>query len=65
MNREEQIKIVIECVMNCTTVDQLKVIRRLHAGVGPVQSAIITRTRQLHLEASYKSINAPQAQELK
>ena len=51
--------IVITCVKQCTTIDQLKVLRRLHAGNGPVQSAIITRTRELHQEAIFKSINAP------
>ena len=59
MTNQETLEIVITCVKQCTTIDQLKVLRRLHAGNGPVQSAIITRTRELHQEAIFKSINAP------
>ena len=51
MNNQETQDIVITCVKQCTTIDQLKVLRKLHAGNGAVQSAIITRTRQLHEEA--------------
>ena len=55
MNNQETIDIVITCVKRCTTLEQLKVLRRLHAGIGPVQSAIITRTRELHLAAILKN----------
>ena len=49
MTNQETQDIVITCVKQCTNIDQLKVLRRLHAGNGPVQSAIITRTRELHM----------------
>ena len=55
MTNQETQDIVITCVKQCTTIDQLKVLRRLHAGNGPVQSAIITRTRELHQEAILKA----------
>ena len=48
MTNQETLDIIIACVKRCTTIDQLKVLRRLHAGNGFVQSAIITRTRELH-----------------
>ena len=51
MTNQETQDIVITCVKRCTTIDQLKVLRRMHAGNGAVQSAIITRTRELHMEA--------------
>ena len=49
MTNQETQDIVITCVKRCTTIDQLKVLRTLHRGNGPVQSAIITRTRELHM----------------
>ena len=55
MTDQETLDIIIACVKRCTTFDQLKVLRRLHAGNGPVQSAIITRTRELHMEAILKN----------
>ena len=55
MTNQETQNIVITCVKQCTTIDQLKVLRRLHAGNGAVQSAIITRTRELHMEAILKN----------
>ena len=51
MTNQQTQDIVITCVKQCTTIDQLKVLRRLHAGNGSVQSAIITRTRELHMAA--------------
>jgi len=54
MTNQETQDIVITCVKHCTTIDQLKVLRRLHAGNGTVQSAIITRTRELHMAAILK-----------
>jgi len=54
MTNQETQDIVITCVKHCTTIDQLKVLRRLHAGNGSVQSAIITRTRELHMAAILK-----------
>ncbi len=55
MTNQQTLDIVITCVKQCTTIDQLKVLRRLHAGNGFVQSAIITRTRELHMEAILKN----------
>ena len=49
MTNQETLDIVITCIKRCTTIDQLKVLRKLHAGNSAVQSAIITRTRELHL----------------
>ena len=49
MTDQETLDIIIACVKRCTTIDQLKVLRRLHDGNGAIQSAIITRTRELHL----------------
>ena len=43
--------LVIMRVKQCTNIELLKRLRRLHANNGPVQSAIITRTRELHEEA--------------
>ena len=54
MTNQETLDIVIACVNQCTTIDQLKVLRTLHRGNGPVQSAIITRTRELHMAAILK-----------
>ena len=54
MTNQQTQDIVITCVKHCTTLDQLKVLRRLHAGNGSVQSAIITRTRELHMAAILK-----------
>ena len=54
MTNQETLDIVIACVNQCTTIDQLKVLRTLHRGTGPVQSAIITRTRELHMAAILK-----------
>ena len=42
---------VIARVKQCKNIELLKRLRRLHANNGHVQSAIITRTRQLHEEA--------------
>ena len=54
MTNQETQDIVITCVKQCTTIDQLKVLRVLHRGNGPVQSAIITRARELHMAAILK-----------
>ena len=54
MTNQQTQDIVITCVKQCTTLDQLKVLRTLHRGNGPVQSAIITRTRELHIAAILK-----------
>jgi len=48
MTNQETQDIVITCVKQCTTIDQLKVLQRLHRDNGPVQSAIITRACELH-----------------
>jgi hypothetical protein len=40
--------LVIMRVKQCTNIQLLKRLRRLHANNGPVQSAIITRARELH-----------------
>ena len=55
MTDQQTLEIVITCVKHCTTIDQLKVLRTLHRGNGPVQSAIITRTRELHMAAILKN----------
>ena len=55
MTDQETQDIVITCVKRCTTIEQLKVLRRLHDGNGAVQSAIITRTRELHEAAIAKA----------
>ncbi len=55
MTNQETLDIVIACVNQCTTLEQLKVLRKMHAGNGFVQSAIITRTRELHEEAILKA----------
>ena len=51
-------QLVIMRVKKCKNIELLKRLRRLHAGNGHVQSAIITRTRELHeaaiAEASVK-----------
>ena len=54
MTNQQTLDIVITCVKQCTTIDQLKVLRTLHRGNGPVQSAIITRTRELHMASILK-----------
>ena len=43
--------IVIMHVKRIKNIELLKRLRRMYAGNGPVQSAIITRTRELHEEA--------------
>ena len=50
--------LVITRVKRCNNIELLKRLRRLHAGNGPVQSAIITRTRELH-EAAIAAAEAP------
>ena len=41
-------QLVIMRVKQCKNIELLKRLRRMYAGNGPVQSAIITRTRELH-----------------
>ena len=55
MTGQETLDIVITCVKQCTTIDQLKVLAALHRGNGAVASAIITRTRELHEAAILKN----------
>lgn len=55
MNQQEQNQLVISRVMQCTSIDELKVFRRQYDGNGFVQSAVITRTRQLHEAAIAKA----------
>ena len=43
--------LVIMRVKQCNNIELLKRLRRMYAGNGFVQSAIITRTRELHEEA--------------
>ena len=40
--------LVIMRVKQCKNIELLKRLRRMYAGNGPVQSAIITRTREMH-----------------
>ena len=51
-------QVVITRVKLCTNIELLKRFRRMYAGNGPVQSAIITRTRELH-EAAIAASEAP------
>jgi hypothetical protein len=44
-------QVVITRVKNIKSIELLKRFRRMYAGNGPVQSAIITRARELHEEA--------------
>ena len=56
MTDQETEDIVITCIKRCTTIEQLKVLRKLHAdSTVAVQSAIITRARQLHEAAIAKA----------
>ena len=55
MTNQETQDIVITCVKRCSSIEMLKVLRRLHASNRHVQSAIITRTRELHMEAILKN----------
>ena len=48
---QDPTSVVIMRVKRCKNIELLKRLRRLHANNGPVQSAIITRTRELHEEA--------------
>ena len=58
INNQEPTAIVIMGIKRCKNIELLKRLRRLHANNGPVQSAIITRARELHeaaiAEASVK-----------
>ena len=48
INSKEPTAIVIMGIKQCKSIELLKRLRRMHANNGPVQSAIITRTRELH-----------------
>ena len=48
---QDPTSVVIMHVKHCKSIELLKRLRRMYAGNGPVQSAIITRTRELHEEA--------------
>ena len=50
--------LVITRVKQCKNIELLKRLRRMYAGNGLVQSAIITRTRELH-EAAIAAAEAP------
>ena len=58
INNKEPTAIVIMGIKRCKNIELLKRLRRLHANNGPVQSAIITRTRELH-EAAIAAAEAP------
>lgn len=45
---QDPTQVVITRVKNIKSIELLKRFRRMYAGNGPVQSAIITRTRELH-----------------
>ena len=45
---QDPTQVVITRVKQCKNIELLKRFRRMYAGNGPVQSAIITRTRELH-----------------
>ena len=51
-------QVVIMRVKNIKNIELLKRFRRMYAGNGPVQSAIITRARELH-EAAIAAAEAP------
>ena len=48
ITNQDPTALVIMRVKQCTNIELLKRLRRLHANNGPVQSAIITRARELH-----------------
>ena len=48
---QDPTSVVIMRVKQCKNIKLLKRLRRLHANNGHVQSAIITRARELHEEA--------------
>jgi hypothetical protein len=48
---QDPTQVVITRVKNIKSIELLKRFRRMYAGNGPVQSAIITRARELHEEA--------------
>ena len=50
--------LVIMRVKRCNNIELLKRFRRMYAGNGPVQSAIITRAREMH-EAAIAAAEAP------
>ena len=58
INNQEPTAIVIMSIKQCKSIELLKRLRRMHAGNGPIQSAIITRTRELH-EAAIAAAEAP------
>ena len=51
INCQNPTALVIMRVKQCNNIELLKRLRRMYAGNGFVQSAIITRTRELHEEA--------------
>jgi len=51
ITNQDPTALVIMRVKQCKNIELLKRLRRLHANNGFVQSAIITRTRELHEEA--------------
>ena len=51
INCQNPTALVIMRIKQCKNIELLKRLRRLHANNGPVQSAIITRARELHEEA--------------
>ena len=48
---QDPTQVVITRVKQCNNIELLKRLRRMYAGNGPVQSAIITRACELHEEA--------------
>ena len=48
---QDPTQVVIMRVKNIKSIELLKRVRRMYANNGHVQSAIITRTRELHEEA--------------
>ena len=55
ITNQDPTSVVIMRVKQCNNIELLKRLRRLHANNGPVQSAIITRTHELHEEAILKA----------
>ena len=51
INSQNPTALVIMRVKQCTNIELLKRLRRMYANNGFVQSAIITRARELHEEA--------------
>ena len=58
ITNQDPTALVIMRVKQCNNIELLKRLRRMYAGNGFVQSAIITRTRELH-EAAIAAAEAP------